>query len=108
MTMLMQRLLNHDKSIVIDGTFYKQELRNMVEKEALDLKAAVYYIKITADEGVIRERMTEKRPYSEADFKVYLALKRKFEGMTQDHLVLDSVKCSVDEMMRLALKYLDE
>lgn len=107
MIMLIQRLLSHDKSVVVDGTFYREELRKMVEKESLNLKANVYFIEVVADEAVIKERMNEKRPYSEADFRVYQVIKKQFEPNDRHHLVLDSSKSPEEELFEAALKYIE-
>ncbi len=57
---------------------------------------------------LIRQRLSRKREYSEADFEVYLLIREMFEDMSSSHLVLSSTDSNIDEMLTGAVSYLEE
>jgi len=98
--------LSEGRTVVVDGTFYKQALRAQFEALAEQHHHTVQWIEIRAEEAVIRQRMAKKRQYSEADFDVYLQIKAKFEPLQQPHLTLWSDRMSVEEMVRHTLEHI--
>lgn len=65
-------------------------------------------IRLTADESLIKNRLSKKRPYSDADFRIYQQLKSDFETIQGDHLVLDSTNTSIEEMKRKSREFIDQ
>lgn len=103
---IMYDYLHSRDHLVLDGTFYKAELRNNFIAEAGSLGKDLYFIEIKADEELIRQRLQTKRKASDADFGVYTRIKAEFEPYKKDHLVLTSTNGNIDEMLSEALKYL--
>lgn len=93
-------------SLVLDGTFYKNTLRESFAEVAKQNKMKVFFIEIKAGEDVIRTRVKEKRPDSDADYNVYLKIRNEFEEMKEDHLVLWSDKQTIEEMKANAVNYI--
>ena len=98
--------ISQQKDIVLDATFYKQSIRTMFEERAAILQESILIIEVTAEEEIIRERVSKPREFSEADFDVYLKLKTIAEPLEQDHLVLHSTNHNIDEMLQDATKYI--
>lgn len=93
--------------VVLDGTFYKETIRNKFEIAAEKLNEKIIYIEVNAEENTIKERLEKTRQYSEADFDVYLKLKASAEPLMKDHLVLYSSDNNIDSMISDALHYIN-
>lgn len=94
------------KIAVIDSTFYLKDIRDLVINRISELGIRYAIIHIKADEDLIKERTSQKRPDSDADFAVYLKLKELSEPLEEPHLVLTSTNENIDEMLEKALNYL--
>ena len=92
------------KNIVLDGTFYTKEIRNRCVKACAG-KAALFFIEVTAEEAVIRERLGKQREFSDADFQVYTQVKALWQAMHASHLVLESDNTNINEMLSRARAY---
>lgn len=100
--------INTVKPLVIDGTFYLQKNRNDFNRLARCLNADLYWIEVKADEKVIKERLSEKREYSDADFEVYLDIKKDYAPFTEGRcLSLISTNHNIEEMLDRALIFLN-
>ena len=100
-----EELLEQGKKVIIDATLYKEILREPFEKLAKKYKVPIKWIELKADESVIKERVSKKRKYSEADFEVYLKIKSVFESLSQNHLILWSDVLTIEEMVEKAQEY---
>jgi predicted kinase len=100
-----QSSLSQNLPVVVDGTFFKQALRDPFLELAESMNSLIYWVEIMADESVIKERVSQKRAYSEADFDVYLKIKADFEPMEEEHLRLRSDQLSVAEMVERTKSY---
>jgi predicted kinase len=96
----------NDKVIVLDATFYLEKIRKDFVKAAAGLNKKIYFIEVKADEEIIKERVSKKRKYSEADFEVYLKMKKAFEPLKEEHAILFSDKMSIEQMLDIAVRYL--
>lgn len=108
--MLIQavRLNLKDNSILIlDGTFYKKEIRETFAWTAQRLGDDLKYIEVRADEDLIKERTSQQREDSDANYQAYLTVKEGFEPMRDTHLVLKSTDGNIDEMLDRAVHYLE-
>lgn len=106
MLQLMENASKDNQNVVLDATFNKRRIRNLFKEKARKLHQQLYFIEIIAEEPVIRERLRHKRPDSEADFDVYLKIKKEFEPVDEDHLVLNSDMESINEMLNRAVVYI--
>ncbi|HET9487429.1 MAG TPA: AAA family ATPase [Chryseosolibacter sp.] len=98
--------LRKGKTVVIDATFYRHEMRDIFITLAKLLHKQLYYLEVRADEEVIQDRLSRPRVDSEADFAVYQQLKPEYEGHVGDHLVIQSTNDNLEEMLDQALAYI--
>ena len=103
-----EQALQQGGRVVVDATFYKELLRKPYRELGKKYNQRLYWIEVQAAKAVIKERIQKKRAYSEADFKVYQAIKAIYEPLTDKHLVLRSDEQPLGEMVDRAWKYLDE
>jgi predicted kinase len=96
----------HGKDVVLDGTFYTNNLREKFIRQGLKT-THVFLIEIFADEDMIKERLAMPREHSDADFKVYQSIKKTWEPVNSNqHLVLQSTNNNITEMLEQTADYL--
>ncbi|MCO6490204.1 MAG: AAA family ATPase [Phaeodactylibacter sp.] len=99
-----EEALRSGERAVVDGTFYREALRAPYRQLGARAGAPVYWILIEAPEGVIQERVSKKRDYSEADYAVYLKIRDAWEPLEMPHFILQSG--DIGQMLEKALRYL--
>ncbi len=98
------KTLEAGMTVIVDGTFYRKELREPYEELGAKFEAPVYWLVIEASEETVRKRTAQKREYSEADFDVYLKIREEWEPLNKPHLPL--VSADLEGMVERALRYL--
>jgi predicted kinase len=101
----MQRVIRQNKNLVLDATFYKAEIRKPFIDE-LAKGDGIRLIEIVADEALIKERLKQKRPDSDADFEIYKHLKQEWDPLQEKHLILTSTENNIEDMLQKAIEYL--
>ena len=101
----MKEVVKQNKNLVLDATFYKNDIRKKFLDEAGG-KGSIFFIEVKAEESLIRKRLQEKRVDSEADFEVYKKVKKQWEPLDEDHLILQSTDDNINEMLYKAADYL--
>lgn len=100
----MEEAIGNGSNLVIDATFHKKATRQLFTKK---VKGNIHFIEVWADEPIIKERLKESRPYSDADFKIHQLIKQEWESLEEAHLRLESTNYNIDEMLQEALHYLN-
>lgn len=100
--------LRQGRSVIIDGTFYKSKLREPFEALGRQHHVTTLWIEICAAEAVVRERVSKKRAYSEADYAVYRKIREEFEPPEEDRLQLYSDRDSLEVMLGKTLEYMNK
>ncbi len=103
---LIHTELEAGRTVILDGTFYLKRLRNLILQKCRNLHVPIIFIEITATESDILKRLKQKRPDSEADEAVYYLVRRAFEPLEYEHLILNSSQYPLEEMLEQALTYL--
>ena len=101
-------VLDQGKSVIVDATFYKHEMIDLFTMLAKDHASPIRFIKIEADETLVRERLQRRRTDSEADFQVYVKIKDEFDELDVPHLVIQSEAHNIDTMIEPALRYIGD
>ena len=100
--------LEQGESVIVDATFYKQEMIDLFVTLARDHALAIRFIKVEADETLVQERLKKRRTDSEADFQVYLKIKNEFQEIHVPHLVIRSAEDNIQTMIESALHYISD
>jgi len=98
--------LHRGADVVVDATFYKGALRKPYKRLAKKYKKQLSWIVVQAAESVIKERMQQKKQYSEADFEIYLTIKDIYEPLEEGYLILHSDAYSIEKMIIKTKEYL--
>ena len=101
----MREVGKQNKNLVLDATFYKSDIRKKFLEETEE-NGNIIFIEVIADESLIRRRLKEEREDSEADFKVYKDVKKEWEPLYEDHLILQSTNDNIGEMLHKTADYL--
>ena len=101
-----ESLLKNNQTVIVDTTLFKKSLRLpylvLARKYGLQAK----WIELKASEAVIMKRVYKDRPFSEADYAVYLKIKAEFEPLELERLTLWTDQLSIEEMTTKAEKYI--
>ncbi len=102
----MKNAIRQNENLVLDATFYTNNIRNKFNEVAEVFKVRIIFIEIWADKNIIFKRLGIRRSHSEADYSVHLQIKEVFEPMESNHLIIESTQDNIKEMMDLALNYI--
>lgn len=95
-------------AVIVDATFSKASYRQPYLEWAAAHRVQVHILLMQASEEVIAERVSKKRPDSDADLAVYQRIKAEYEPLAQEHLVLRSDVGSSEARIAQALAYIHE
>jgi predicted kinase len=101
----MKETLKLHKSLVLDATFHKNEIRKKFIDEAKG-NDVIFFIEVKAKPFLIRQRLKKPRTDSEADFEIYKKIKTQWEPLTKEHLTLQSTNDNINEMLKKTADYL--
>lgn len=99
-----QEAARENRSLVLDATFYREEIRGKF-KSTIPGGYELFIIEVIASEAIIRERLQTAREDSEADFAVYKTVQQQWEPIKEPHLILASTNENIDSMVTTALEY---
>jgi len=100
--------LQKGKGVILDGTFHREIFRNPFTELGRDLGIQVKWIELSAKAAIVRERVSGSRPYSEADYEVYLKIRKEFEPLKVEVLRLHSDTEDLPEMIEKTVEFLSE
>lgn len=98
--------LKQQQRVVVDGTFSKHNLRAKLMQAANNQNVAVCWIQTMADEATVKQRVSQKREDSEADYTVYQKIKTDFDEPYFTCLLLNSGHADIDYMISEAKQYI--
>lgn len=101
-----KEVFHHSNIVVVDATFYREEMRGLFYRLAETSDATIYFILITASDDIIRERLRTPRKDSEADYGVYTFIRDQFESPRTPHLTLESGRDNILTMVAAAKQYI--
>ena len=101
----MHEVLHDSGKLVLDGTFFRKQTRDEFEQSIAN-RTVPFFIEMKATDKIARERLKRKRPFSEADYRVYQIIRSRWEPMEKPHLVLQSTNENIDDLLNKAMEYL--
>ena len=101
----MHKAVKQHKNVVLDATFYLNDIRKKFLDAAEDMDD-IFFIEMRAEESLIRERLKRPRKDSDADFEVYKKIEKQWEPLYEDHLILHSTDDNSKEMLEKTTPYL--
>jgi len=98
----VRKALKSKKSVVVDATFYHHTMRDFFKHLAMEEAVPIFFIMVETTEQIAKKRLSESRVDSEADYGVYVSIKKQFEKYDFPHLTLQSSNDNIDDMLRIA------
>lgn len=95
-------------SVIVDATFYKEQLRRKFKALAQEKEVTVKWIEVCAGEEVVKKRVSKKRLYSEADYTVYRMIKSQFEPIQEEYIQLFSAREEMPGLIEKAIKFIKQ
>jgi predicted kinase len=102
------------RSVIFDATNLEERVRRRVYDIADDCQARLAIVWVTCPPGVVQERMLRRQQrldsddVSDADWPVYLDLRRKAEPIRRPHIVINTAVAYETAFERLVLELRDE
>lgn len=94
------------RDVVVDATFFHHTLREMFVRLAEGYAVPLRVIEITADEALVRKRLSRPRRWSEADYAAYEIVRDQFEEIVMPHVTLVSTDTNIETMLGQAIQYI--
>lgn len=87
---------------ILDGTFSKEENRKKAYEIAKDNRTKFYLVECVCSEDVVKQRIKNKgRHSSDADWKIYLKIKKEFEPIKEKHILVNTSNSSFDAAQKI-------
>lgn len=94
----VKKLMSKHKLIIMDAVFDKKKLREKFYKMIKEINGKLIIVKVVAPEKITKERIlkdkSKRRPgfTPESRLKVYKVMKKGWEPIKREHLVIDTSK----------------
>jgi len=86
-----EELLKEGRNVILDATFFHREYRSMMRRIAERHGVKIHIVCCVLGEYEAKNRiMQRKKGVSDADYEVYLKLKKEFEPIEGEHLEIDT------------------
>jgi len=86
----LSKYLEEKKNVVIDATFYKKSLRKRARTIADKIGTEFKIVECVCPERVVKERIAKRtRDASNADFEVYKKIKKIYEPIEEEHIIVN-------------------
>jgi len=86
----LSKYLEEKKDVVIDATFYKKSLRKKAREIADKIGTEFKIVECVCPERVVKERIAKRtRDVSNADFEVYKKIKKIYEPIEEEHIIVN-------------------
>jgi predicted kinase len=95
MILIAKYLYNAGINCIIDATFNKQDSRSELKKKLMISEEQLCIVECVCPEEIITSRLRSRRnDYSDADFSIYERMKKAYEPILEDHIVVDTCQFS--------------
>ena len=92
--LIVEIVLKHKHSIILDGTFYSQSKRQPLYNICKRLNQKPIIISTVCSEETVKQRIEDRKRTggntSDADFNIYLEIKKRFEVINHPHMIVDT------------------
>jgi predicted kinase len=95
MILLAKYLYGAGINCIIDATFNKEKSRTQLKNKLMLSEEELFMVECICPEDTIVSRLkTRKNDYSDADLRIYKRMKKTYEPILEDHLVIDTSQSS--------------
>jgi predicted kinase len=105
LNMIVDILISQNIPVVVDGTFYSQETRKPLLEISKKYNCKLIVIKTICSEEVVKQRIkdrkSEEKDISDARFNIYLEIKKRFEPIIVQHLIVNTEKDMLNNLQEV-------
>ena len=105
-----REIVSEGKNLVLDGTFYRKGLRDVVEEIASSAEQKAFFIECRCDEKTIKKRLEKRKKKKLAsdadDIEIYKLVEKNFDPIESQHLVVEGELPEKEKIERV-LKWLN-
>jgi predicted kinase len=95
MTLLAKYLYEANVNCIIDATFNKERSRTELKKKLMIPEEEICIVECVCTEEMIMSRLKNRRDdYSDADISIYKRMKKTYDPILEDHIVVDTCQFS--------------
>ena len=95
MILLAKYLYGAGINCIIDATFNKEKSRTQLKNKLMLPEEELFMVEcICPDDTIVSRLKTRKNDYSDADLRIYKRMKKTYEPILEDHLVIDTSQSS--------------
>jgi predicted kinase len=95
MILLAKYLYGAGINCIIDATFNKEKSRTQLKNKLMLPEEELFMVEcICPEETIVSRLKTRKNDYSDADLRIYKRMKKTYEPILEDHLVIDTSQSS--------------
>lgn len=88
---LLAEHISKTQTCILDAVFAKEQHRDVVKEMAIKNRVPIYFVEFVCDDEVVVKRIANKRrALSDADYQIYLKLKKEYEPIKFDHIIIDT------------------
>ncbi|NYT04232.1 MAG: ATP-binding protein [Candidatus Methanofastidiosa archaeon] len=97
--------LSKGKNVILDGTFYTKALRKRAKEVGELFGKNVYFVYCETPEEILKERIENRLDkYSDADYSVYIKMKKIFEKFEEEVIKIDTSQNLSDNVEAIKTK----
>lgn len=78
-------LLQENKTVILDGTFSQKHQRKNALTIGRDYANTTKILRVTCDESIVKQRITDRDDVSDADYDVHEQVKSEFDEVQHPH-----------------------
>ena len=106
--LLAKYLCNSNVSCILDATFSKERSRQEIRNKLNPCSKEISIIECICPEDIVIARLNRRKyDFSDADFSVYKNMKRIYEPVEEEHVIVDTSKSSIIDIERIAKNILN-
>lgn len=95
MTLLAKYLYKANINCIIDATFNRERSRTELKKKLMVPEEQICIVECICTEEMIMSRLKDRRDdYSDADISIYKKMKKAYDPILEDHIVVDTCQFS--------------
>lgn len=105
--LIVEILIKQQLSVIVDGTFNSQATRKMFYNECNQFNCNLVVIETICSEETAKDRIfsrkTKGKDISDADFAIYLEMKKRFEPIKKNHLIVNTERDLLNNLKKVGI-----
>ena len=105
--LIVEILIKQQLSVIVDGTFYSQATREPFYEVCDRFNCNLVVINTICSEETVKNRIlgrkTKGKNISDADFEIHLEMKKRFEPIKNNHLIVNTERDLLNNLKKVGI-----